>query len=56
MMGHRMKLNNGLEHDVIYDRRIYCYLINHPWMKGYAKRKMRRRERQLAKHSLKRID
>lgn len=44
---------NGLEQDVVYARRIYCYLHNNPSLKRFAKRCIRRRSRRKAKLKLK---
>lgn len=45
MMGTRQKIKSGLEYDVLYDRRTFCYLVNHSSLKKFAKKCMARRRR-----------
>ena len=45
MMGTRQRLKGGMEYDVIYARKQYCYLINKPKLVKYAKRRMAKRRR-----------
>lgn len=52
MMGHKDKLINGLEYDVILSRRYYCYLYNNSKLKSYAKNNINRRSRRLAKKAI----
>ncbi len=52
MMGHRQKLVCGIEYDVLYERRRYCYLQNRHRLIAWVKRKLRRRERMQAKQQL----
>ena len=44
-MGIKQKLKTGLEVDVIYNRRMYCYLCNNPKLVRYAKKQLSRRRR-----------
>ena len=37
MMGHKDKLKSGMEYDVIFARRIYCYLVNNNKLVKYVK-------------------
>ena len=53
MMGHRDILIDGLEYDVLYGRKYYCYLTNNYKLKSYAKNKINRRNRKKSKHELK---
>lgn len=50
----RRRTANGLENDVKYSRRIYCYLANNPSIVGFAKRSMNKRERRAGKAEAKR--
>ena len=52
MMGHRDKLKSGLEYDVIFARKIYCYLQNNPKMVKFAKNQINRRDRYSIKGKL----
>ena len=49
MMGRKQKLVDGLEEDVIYARKIYCYLKNTPSIVKWAKRKLNKRWRREGK-------
>lgn len=53
MMAHRDKLKTGLEVDVIYARKIYCYLSNNTKLVKFAKNAINRRSRYEARLSLK---
>jgi len=53
MMGHRDRLKTGMEYDVIFARRIYCYLFNNSKLKRFAKNAINRRSRKKAKMDLK---
>jgi hypothetical protein len=57
MMGHRDRLKTALEYDVIYDRGLYCYLVNHGKNpKHFAKNQINRRARREAKKELRDYD
>lgn len=49
MMGRKQKLIDGLEEDVIYARKIYCYLKNRSSIVKWAKRKLNKRWRREGK-------
>lgn len=49
MMGRKQKLVDGLEEDVIYARKVYCYLVNRPSVVKWAKRKVNKRFRREGK-------
>ena len=53
-MGHRDKLNSGLEYDVVFKwgRRYLCYLHNNSKLKSYAKNQINRRSRYSAKKNI----
>ena len=53
MMGHKDKLKSGMEYDVIFARKIYCYLFNNSKLKRFAKNAINRRNRRKAKLELK---
>ena len=53
MMGHKDQLKTGMEVDVICARDIYCYLVNRPQNKGFAKNQINRRNRYKIKQELK---
>jgi len=53
MMGHRDRLKTGMEYDVIFARRIYCYLFNNSKLKRFVKNAINRRNRRKAKLELK---
>lgn len=40
---------SGLEHDVIYARKMYCYAKNNPSIVKFAKRQLRKRLRNYGK-------
>lgn len=52
-MGHKDKLKGGLEFDVLYGRKIYCYLKNNSKLKRYAKNRINRRNRYIARNKIK---
>jgi len=43
--GRKQKLKTSTEEDVLYNRKLYCYLINRPVNVRLAKRAMNRRKR-----------
>ena len=45
MMQHKNKLKDGLEYDVIFYRKMYCYLKNNHSLIKFAKNKINRRNR-----------
>ena len=45
----RLALKNGWEQDVVYCRRMYCYLANRPKNVKLIKAKINRRERRHAR-------
>lgn len=49
MMGHRQKLKDGFEWDVLFGRKHYCYL-QRAGAASSIKRRMRRRDRRDGKH------
>ena len=49
MMGHKDRLKTGMEYDVIFARKIYCYLFNNSKLKRFAKNAINRRARRKAK-------
>ncbi len=49
MMGHKDRLISGMEYDVIFARRIYCYLVNNSKLTRYVKKSINRRDRKKAK-------
>ena len=53
MMGNKQKLKSGIEYDVIYDRGLYCYLVNRPHLIKWTKRQLSKRRRREAKQTLK---
>lgn len=53
MMGHKDKLKTGLEYDVIFGRKYYCYLHNNSKLKSYAKNQINRRSRYNSKKNIK---
>lgn len=55
MMGHREKLKNGLEFDIIFERHILCYLKNIPGIVRFGKRSMNRRTRKQAKKEIRNL-
>ena len=59
MMGRNQILKSAMEYDVVYARKIYCYLVNRSQNVKFAKRKMNKRYRQqnkIDKHELISID
>ena len=48
-MGHKDRLKIGMEYDVIFARKIYCYLFNNSKLKRFAKNAINRRARRKAK-------
>jgi len=52
MKGHKEKLKSVAEYDVLYNRRHYCYLVNHSPVHK-IKKQMSRRERRQSKQELK---
>lgn len=50
MMGHKEKLKSGAEYDVIFDRGIYCYLLNSTAAHKIKKQMTRRNRRQAKMH------
>lgn len=48
----RLPLGNGMEQDVVYARKLYCYLKNRPKTVKFAKRSINRRRRQWIKKNL----
>lgn len=52
-MGHKDSLKSGMEYDVIFARKIYCYLINNSKLKRFVKNAINRRNRKKAKLELK---
>ena len=50
MMGRKQKLIDGLEYDVIYAKKKYCYLFNNNKIVRYAHRRMNKRFRREMKH------
>jgi hypothetical protein len=52
MMGIRQEFKSAAEYDVVYNRKVYCYLVNDPSQVRWWKRYMRRRRRQEAKRAL----
>lgn len=55
MMGHRDKLKTGMEYDVIFARKMYCYLQNIPSLVRYVKRSINKRTRAESKEQVKKI-
>jgi len=55
MMGIRQKLKGGAEYDLIYGRKMYCYLNNHNNSRRSIKRGMSRRRRKIAKCEIRNI-
>ncbi len=55
MMGHKDKLKTGMEVDVIFARRWYCYLINNSKLKSFVKNNINRRNRRKTKLELQNI-
>ena len=53
MMGHRTRLLSGDEWDCLYGRRVLC-VFSKSRVSAKTKRKIRRRERHLAKRSIRR--
>jgi len=49
MMGHKDRLKTGMEYDVVFARKIYCYLFNNSKLKRFAKNAINRRARRKAK-------
>jgi hypothetical protein len=52
MMGIKQKLKTGLEVDVIYARKRYCYLCNNIKLVRFAKKQLSRRRRKERKKSV----
>jgi hypothetical protein len=48
----RLPLKTGLEQDVVYGRKLYCYLKNRPKNVSFAKRSINRRRRHWIKRNL----
>lgn len=55
MMGRKQELKNGLEEDVVYGKRLYCYLVNNNKIVKYAKRQMNKRMRRKNKKEIKKL-
>lgn len=51
-MGIKQKLKNGIEYDVLYARKFYCYLQNNVSLVRFAKKQMSRRRRREEKNNL----
>ena len=45
--GHMQKIKSAAEEDVLYNRRLYCYLINHSPVHKIKKQMSRRLRREL---------
>lgn len=52
MKGRKQRLTSGDEYDVIYARRMYCYLTNRPKNVSDVKRRLNKRERRDCKQSI----
>jgi len=55
MMGHKDKLKSGMEFDVIFARKIYCYLKNNYKLIKYVKKSINRRNRQNSRLEINKI-
>lgn len=53
MMGHRDKLKDGYEWDLIYSKTYHCYMKNISGISKYIKNKINRRGRRKSKLDLK---
>jgi hypothetical protein len=56
MMGHKDKLKTGMEVDVIYARKWYCYLINNTKLIRFVKKSINRRNRRKSKLELQKFN
>ena len=54
-MSHKDKLKTGMEVDVIFARRLYCYLHNNSKLIRYVKTSINRRNRQKARLEIKKL-
>lgn len=52
MMGIKQQLKTGAEYDVVYARKTYCYLQNHPSIVKSVKRSMAKCRRKESKTNL----
>jgi hypothetical protein len=55
-MGIKQKLIKGIEYDVIYAKRLYCYLKNNNKLVRYVKKQMRKRRRVEGKNEVNKND
>ena len=55
MMGIKQKLKSGLEYDVIYGKKKYCYLVNNNKLVRFAQKAMRKRRRAESKNHMQKV-
>ena len=56
MMGHKDRLTDGYEWDLLYGKQYYCYMHNISGIAKYIKNKINRRDRYKAKRELNNYD
>jgi hypothetical protein len=55
MMGHKDRLKDGYEYDLVYGKQYYCYMKNISGIAKYIKNKINRRSRRNAKKELREL-
>jgi hypothetical protein len=55
MMGHKDRLIDGYEWDLLYGKQYYCYMHNVKGISKYIKNKINRRDRRKAKKELREL-
>ena len=55
MMGHKDRLIDGYEYDLVYGKQYYCYMSNISGISKYIKNKINRRDRRNAKKDLREL-